>query len=164
MGLTSFAALWFAPFVVPICLYVCYTDLSEMRIRNHAVVALFAVYAVVGLIALPIDIYLWRYAHLVVILLAGLLLNAAGAMGAGDAKFLAAAAPFVAVSDLRLLMVLFTANLLAAFIAHRLARASRLRRLAPGWKSWTAGNKFPMGLALGGTLALYLLMAIFYGA
>jgi len=61
-------------------------------------------------------------------------------------------------------MALFTANLLAAFVAHRIARGSGLRRLAPGWKSWSAGKEFPMGLALGGTLAIYLLTAIFLGA
>ncbi|WP_372836550.1 prepilin peptidase [Puniceibacterium confluentis] len=164
MDLTRSAALWFAPLVVPICLYVCYTDLSEMRIRNHAVVALFAVFAVVGLIALPMDVYLWRYVHLAVMLLVGILLNAGGVMGAGDAKFMAAAAPLVAVPDLRLLLALFTANLLAAFVAHRIARGTGLRRLAPDWKSWTSGSKFPMGLALGGTLALYLLLAIFLGS
>ncbi len=157
MLIATSAALWFLPFVLPICVYICYTDMKGMKIPNHAVMALFAVFAVIGLIALPFDAYLWRYTHLIVVLVAGIALNAAGAMGAGDAKFAAAAAPFIHLGDVRLLMALFAANLLAAFVAHRLARMSPLRRLAPEWKSWDSGSRFPMGLALGGTLALYLI-------
>lgn len=163
MLISATAALWFAPFVVPICLYICYTDMKGMRIPNHAVVALFAVFAVVGLIALPFEAYLWRYLHLVVVLVAGIALNAGGAMGAGDAKFAAAAAPLIHVGDLRFLMAVFAANLLAAFVAHRIGKHTPLRRLAPDWHSWDSGARFPMGLALGGTLAIYLLMGIWFG-
>lgn len=163
MLITASAAMWFVPFVVPICLYICYTDMKGMRIPNHAVVALFFVFAVVGLVALPFDAYLWRYVHLVVVLVAGIALNAGGAMGAGDAKFAAAAAPFIHVGDLRFLMAVFAANLLAAFVAHRIAKHSPLRKLAPDWHSWESGARFPMGMALGGTLAIYLLMGVWFG-
>ncbi|MHA6325186.1 prepilin peptidase [Roseivivax sp. CAU 1753] len=164
MSIAAAAALWFLPFVAPLCLYTCYTDLSRMKITNVTVIALLAVFVVVGFVVLPLDAYLWRYAHLAVVLVAGIALNAGGAMGAGDAKFAAAAAPFIHLGDLRLLMALFASVLLAAFVAHRIARATPLRRLAPQWKSWTAGSKFPMGLALGGTLALYLALGALYGA
>ncbi|MEN9061974.1 prepilin peptidase [Ponticoccus litoralis] len=163
MLIPASAAAWFLPFALPICLYICYTDMKGMRIPNHAVVALFAVYAMVGLIALPLDAYLWGYLHLVVVLIAGIALNAGGALGAGDAKFAAAAAPLIHLGDLRFLMILFAANLLAAFFAHRLAKHTPLRRLAPHWKSWDTGSKFPMGMALGGTLALYLVLGVWYG-
>ncbi len=163
MGIAASAALWFAPFVLPICLYVCFTDMRGMRIPNHAVVALFVVFALVGLIALPFDAYLWRYLHLLVVLVAGIALNAGGAVGAGDAKFAAAAAPFIHIGDLRFLMALFAANLLAAYVAHRLAKHTPLRRLAPDWHSWETGARFPMGLALGGTLSIYLLLGIWLG-
>jgi prepilin peptidase CpaA len=163
MLISAAAALWFAPFVVPICIYICYTDMKGMRIPNHAVVALFVIFAVAGLIALPFDAYLWRYLHLVIVLIAGIALNAGGAMGAGDAKFAAAAAPLIHVGDLRFLMAVFAANLLAAFVAHRIAKHTPLRRLAPEWRSWDSGARFPMGLALGGTLAIYLLMGIWFG-
>ena len=51
----------------------------------------------------------------------------------------------------------------AAFVAHRIAKHTPLRRLAPEWHSWDSGARFPMGLALGGTLAIYLLMGIWFG-
>ena len=164
MFLTQTAAFWFFPVVLPICLYVAFTDLREMRITNQAVIVLGAIFVLLGPLALPFDTYLWRLAHLVVILLAGMVLNAAGAMGAGDAKFLAAAAPYVALGDLRLLMALFTAILLAAFVTHRGAKYSGLRKIAPHWTSWDKGKKFPMGLALGTTLAAYLGLGLVYGA
>ena len=85
-------------------------------------------------------------------------------MGAGDAKFAAAAAPYIAVGDSRLLLAIFAANLLAAFVTHRLAKYSALRRIAPGWHSWDKGWDFPMGLSLGGTLAIYLMLGALYGA
>lgn len=163
LSLSASAATWFAPFVLPICLYVCFTDMKAMRITNWTVLALFAVFAVVGLVALPLDVYAWRYAHLGVALVAGMALNAGGAMGAGDAKFIAAAAPFVHLGDLRLVLTLYAACVLAAFLTHRLAKLTPLRRLAPDWASWSSGKRFPMGLALGPTLGLYLVLGILYG-
>ncbi|MGB7244858.1 MAG: prepilin peptidase [Sulfitobacter sp.] len=164
MTITAVSALWFLPFVVPICLYVAFTDLREMRITNQAVVVLAVVFVIVGIFALPFDVYLWRLAHLLIVLVVGIVLSAAGAMGAGDAKFAAAAAPYIALGDLRLLMALFAANLLAAFFTHRIAKHTPLRQIAPHWTSWEQGKKFPMGLALGTTLALYLILGAIYGA
>ncbi|WP_298803113.1 prepilin peptidase [uncultured Lentibacter sp.] len=164
MEQTSSAAWLFLPFVLPICLWVAWNDLRAMKIPNTAVIALALVFALLGLFVLPLPDYLWRLAQLLLVLLAGVVLNALGAMGAGDAKFAAAAAPFIALGDLRVLMALYAANLLAAFVTHRLAKHSRLRSLAPDWKSWTVGSDFPMGLSLGGTLALYIAMGTYFGS
>lgn len=164
MALTASAAMWFLPFVLPICFYVCFTDLREMRITNQAVMALVAVFLVVGLIALPLPVYGWRIIQMVVVLVIGFLLNAGGAIGAGDAKFAAAAAPFIAGGDFRLLLAIFAANLLAAFATHRLVKYTPLRKIAPNWKSWDMGWKFPMGLSLGGTLGIYLLLGVWFGS
>ncbi|ETX30953.1 prepilin peptidase [Roseivivax isoporae] len=163
MDILASSARWFLPFVVPICLYVAWTDMAWMKITNRAVGLLFAVFLIAGPVALPLDAYLWRFTHLAAVLAAGIALNAGGVMGAGDAKFLAAAAPFVHLGDLRFLMALFAATLLAAVIGHRAVRATPLVRLAPGWKSWSSGTRFPMGLALGGTLMLYLSAGALYG-
>ncbi|MGC1503929.1 MAG: prepilin peptidase [Sulfitobacter sp.] len=163
MAINAADAIWFLPFVLPICLYVAFTDMAQMKITNQAVIALALVFLIIGFFLMPFTAYLWRLAALVIVLLVGVILNAAGAMGAGDAKFAAAAAPFIAIGDLRLLMALFAATLLAAAIAHRGVKYTPLRRLAPHWSSWEQGKKFPMGLALGPALALYLLLGAFYG-
>ncbi|MGR3519129.1 MAG: prepilin peptidase [Roseovarius sp.] len=158
------AALWFLVFTTPICLWVAWSDLRSMKIPNKAVIALVCVYLAVGIAVLPLPDYLWRLSHLAILLLAGIAANAAGLMGAGDAKFIAAAGPFVALGDASAVMLLLAGVLLAAFATHRLARISPLRRLAPGWASWHSGRRFPMGLALGPALALYLALAALHGA
>lgn len=163
MQQSAWAAAWLLPFALPICLYVAFTDLRAMRITNQAVVALALVFAVVGVFVFPFPDYVWALAQLLIVLVVGIVLNAAGVMGAGDAKFLAAAAPYVAIGDLSLLLPLFAAVLLAAYGAHRVAKYTPLRRLAPDWDSWEKGKKFPMGFALGPTLAVYLGLAAAYG-
>lgn len=157
--------MWFFPFASIICLYLAFTDLREMRITNQAVVALVVIFLIFGLIALPFETYLWRLAQLVIVLLAGMVLNAAGAMGAGDAKFLAAAAPYVAHGDEPLIMGIVAACLLGAFTTHKIAKFTPLRQLAPDWVSWTRGKKlFPAGFALGFSLIVYLGLGLFFGA
>jgi prepilin peptidase CpaA len=164
MAILAAHALWFLPFVLPICLYVAFTDMAEMRITNHAVILLALVFVVIGFFLFPFSEYLWHLAALLIVLVVGIILNAAGAMGAGDAKFAAAAAPFIALGDLRLLMALFAATLLAAVVSHKTIKHTPLRHLAPHWTSWEQGKRFPMGLALGPGLALYLILGALYGA
>lgn len=165
MAMSAQAALWFLPFLVPLCIYVAYTDLAQMRITNPTVMAMVVVFLVLGVFLFPIDAYLWRLAHLAIVLVVCMVLNAARAMGAGDAKFLAAAAPYVALGDVQLLMALFAAALLAAYAAHRIAKFTPLHRMAPTWDSWSQkGSKFPMGFALGPTLAIYLALAAVHGS
>ncbi|GLT08121.1 prepilin peptidase [Sulfitobacter sp. PR48] len=164
MTISATDALWFLPFVLPICLYVAYTDMALMKITNKAVILLALIFVVLGFFLLPFDVYLWRLAALLIVLAVGVVLNAAGVLGAGDAKFAAAAAPYIALGDLRLLISLFMVTLLAAVVAHKGAKYSPLRRMAPEWVSWEQTKKFPMGLALGPTLAIYLILGALYGA
>lgn len=164
MALSAQAALWFLPFIVPLCLYVAYTDLAYMRITNPTVMAIAAVFVVIGFFLFPLNVFLWQLAQLAIVLVVCMVLNAAGVMGAGDAKFLAAAAPFVALGDIRLVMALFAAVLLAAYGTHRIAKHTSLSNIAPNWQSWNQkGRRFPMGFALGPTLALYLVLAAIHG-
>lgn len=181
MAIPAMAALWFLPFVLPICAYVAFTDLREMKIKNHAVVALALVFLVVGLFVYPpwsgewhtriigpfpvaLPIYAWQIMQLMIFLFLGLILNAVGAVGAGDAKFAAAAAPYIWAADFRVALAILMAGILAAFAAHRIAKHTPLRKIAPDWKSWSSGSKFPMGLALGGSLATYLGLGALYGS
>lgn len=164
LDITSWSAAWFLPFVTPICLWVIWSDLKTMRIPNAAVLTMTGIFVVVGLIAVPIwPDYALRLLALVVMLIAGILANAAGLMGAGDSKFIAAAAPFVAPADWRVILFLLTATLLACYVTHRLAKHTPLRALAPDWVSWDKGRKFPMGFALGSTLVMYLIAGIVWG-
>lgn len=165
MTISATAALWFLPFALPICLWVAWNDLKFMKIPNKAVLALLGIFAVVGLIALPsLGEYLWRYVHVIVVLVIGFVLNLSRAVGAGDAKFAAVMAPFVALGDLRMFMFLLAAVTIAAFITHRVfRRLPAVTTRFPDWQSWDS-PKFPMGLALGPTLAIYLGLGVVFGS
>ncbi|WP_114284855.1 prepilin peptidase [Candidatus Halocynthiibacter alkanivorans] len=164
MELTAFSALVFLPFALPVTIWVAWNDMKYMKIPNQAVLTLTAVFLLIGLIALPLAEYPWRLSHFAVVLAIGFVANMAGLVGAGDAKFAAPMAMFVPLSDMRLMLILFAAVLLGAFATHRLFRAiPAVRRNTADWQSWQRKD-FPMGLALGSTLAFYLMLGTVFGA
>lgn len=163
MLLNAQSAIWFLPFVAPIALWVAWSDMKWMKIHNYAVLALVAVYLVIGLIALPLHSWAWGWASLVVVLVVGFVLSSVGLLGAGDAKFAAAMAPFIALGDLSLFLMMLACVTLVSFVAHRLARRTRLvQGLVPEWESLHR-SEFPMGLALGPSLLFYLCLATIFG-
>lgn len=159
------AALALLPFATAIAIWVSWSDMKFMKIPNKAGLAMLAVWLVVGLALvlfslLPLKLWLWGWALGACVLVAGFILNAAGAVGAGDAKFAAAMAPVFIHADVRFVLGLFAACLLGAFAAHRLVRLiPSFRTATADWLSWTHKD-FPMGLALSGTLIFYLLAAL----
>ena len=151
--------LWFLPLTIAIAIWVSWSDMKFMKIPNKAVVTLAGVWFILGWPVVGLTVWLWGLALLFGVLVIGFLMSTAGMVGAGDAKFAAAMAPFFTGGDLRLLFALFAACLLGAFAVHRIARAiPAVRRATPDWASWTH-KKFPMGLALSGTLIFYPLCA-----
>jgi len=163
------AALWFLPFAIPIGVWVSWSDMARMKIPNLAVVALIAVFAVVGLIVVlvgiwPFETWAWRWSHFALVLFIGFLANMVGAMGAGDAKFAAAMAPFIVRQDALPFIYLLAAVVLAGFTLHRIARRiSWVKAKTPDWESWTRKD-FPMGLCLAGALVIYLAAGAIWGA
>jgi prepilin peptidase CpaA len=161
MEITAFEAIWLLPPALPVALWVAWSDLKYMKITNRAVIVMAVVFLVFGLIALPLETYLWRLLQLVVVLLLGFVANALRLVGGGDAKYSAAIAPFFAYGDTRPVLLLFAAMLLAAYITHRaFSMIGPIRRMTENWKSWNAGKDFPMGLALSGTLIFYLVLGL----
>ncbi|MEI4472538.1 prepilin peptidase [Frigidibacter sp. MR17.24] len=157
------AALVFLVLLAPVAFYVCWTDLRWMKIRNATGMLILAIFAVAGLLVLPPEVWAWRWLNYAVVLVIGFVLTIGAGMGAGDAKYAAALAPFVAPADAALLLPIFTAFLLGAFAAHRGLRAlPAARRATPDWVSWQRGD-FPMGLAISGAILTYLAFAAFPG-
>ncbi|MCX7644294.1 MAG: prepilin peptidase [Rhodobacteraceae bacterium] len=156
------AALAFLPFAAAIGFWVTWSDLARMRIPNAAVLALLAVFLLVGPFVLPLADWGWRWLGFAVVLAIGFVLNLGGILGGGDAKFFAAIAPFVAAADAAFFMVLLAVTMIAAYVGHRAFRAvPAVRRAAPDWQSWDAGKKFPMGVPLALSLVIYLALAAF---
>ena len=156
MPLDTFQALCFFVALLPVCLFVIWSDLATMKIPNKVVLATLALYAIVGPFVLPMDDYAWRFSHAVVMLVAGMAMNAGGVMGAGDAKFLAAAAPFVPLGDAIFLGAIMAPMIIVTFVLHRVARATPLRSATAHWESWERRREFPMGVPLALTLLTYL--------
>lgn len=153
--------LWFLPLVLPVAVWVSWSDMKFMRIPNKAVMALAGVWLVAGPLIVPLPVWGWGWALGAMVLGAGFLISAAGLVGAGDAKFAAAMAPFFAGADPRLVLALFAACLLGAFAGHRLmGRVPAFRQATADWESWQRRD-FPMGLALAGTLIFYPPAAVF---
>jgi len=152
-------ALWFLPFVLPISIWVAWSDMARMKIPNKAVLAMAALWPLMGWIVFPWQLWLMGFAILAIVLVAGFIGNAAGLFGAGDAKFAAAMAPVFTAGDPMFIATLYAVCSIGAFVVHRGLRAiPAVRAMTPDWKSWTH-NKFPMGLALSSMVVLYLLAA-----
>jgi prepilin peptidase CpaA len=161
---SSFAATWLMLGALPIAAWVIWTDLSTMRIPNKAVMALIGVYALIGVATLPLSVWAWSWVHLAVVLVAGFLLSLTGGFGAGDAKFAAAMAPFVALGDATLFCLILSVLTITSFVTHRIARqVPAIRAAAPGWASWER-REFPFGVALAPALIVYLAVAAAYGS
>lgn len=157
-------ALWLLPPVIVIGLWVAWSDMKFMKIPNTAVLAMAGAFLLIGPLALSFDLYLWGLGLGVVTLIAGFVASTLRVVGAGDAKFAAAMAPYFAGSSPAMVFTLFAICLLAAFAAHRILRAiPAFRRATPDWASWT-NAKFPMGLALSGTIIFYFLIALLISA
>lgn len=165
LTLTTLESMWFLPLALPICIWVALSDLRQMRIPNVAVLALTGVFLVTGLFALPMDAYVWRLAAFGIVLLAGFVITSLGLVGAGDSKFAAAMAPFIAPGDYLFFLALFSMVLIGSWITHRSAgRVPAVRRATAHWSSWEQGKLFPMGVALAGSLIIYLAMGFSAGA
>ena len=156
----TIAAAVFLPFALLIGVWVSWSDLKFMKIPNKAVMALLLVWLFAGPLVMPFESWLWGWALAAAVLVAGFVANAAGLMGAGDAKFAAAMAPFFILADPRFGLGLYAACLLGAFFSHRFMRLiGPFRAATEDWASWTHKD-FPMGLALSGTLIFFLIAEI----
>jgi len=150
--------LWLLIVAAPACFISAWTDLRSMLIRNSTVLYLVAAFVVVGIFILPFGEFAWRILFGLIALVITYTLNQIGRMGGGDAKMIAAMVPYFSPyeKDVSVALFLASSTFLAALAVQRLAgRVPAIRRLTPEWKSWDHPG-FPMGLALGATLAFYL--------
>lgn len=153
--MSASAALVFLLAALPIAFWAMWSDLKFMKIPNRAVLALVLVFLALGPFLLPLSAYGFALGLGAGVLVIGFLLSTAGLLGAGDAKFAAAMAPYFIGADLAQTAFLLGAALIAGFLTHRLLRRTPLRRLAPDWLSWSH-PQFPMGLSLGAALLFHL--------
>lgn len=161
MLLDSTAALWFAIATLPLTLYVCWTDMARMLIYNKTVLALIVVFLILSPFLLPWQVIGWQLLNAVITLVIVFLLTSFGVLGAGDSKFIAAAALYIVPGDWMSVAILFAVTTFVAIVLHRVGGKLGLQALTPTWESWSRKKDFPLGLALGPTLSIYLFWAAF---
>jgi prepilin peptidase CpaA len=147
--------------VLPIALWACLTDMRRMKIPNKSVIAMAAVWPLLGWMLVPLSAWLWGLALMVIVFFLGFLLYQTGTFGAGDAKYAASMAGLFVGADVAPLLLLIASCMIGALILHRILRGiPPIRRLTPDWESWTQRRYFPFGLALSGIVVIYLIAAI----
>lgn len=143
--------------MTPLLAAVVWQDMARLRIPNGLVLGVVAVFGVCGLWGLPLDVFALALVAGIAVLAAGVLIHnaAAGHVGAGDLKLIAALTPFIAWRDLGGLLLLWAVVTVAGLMVHRLARAVARGRVT-GWAAIDQSRFFPLGVLLGVTMILYL--------
>lgn len=153
---------------LPFCVIAAVTDLRTMKILNKTNIGLFATFMIVGLFVVPLPEYGIRILQAAVMMAVGIALMATRQMGGGDAKFLAAMAPYIALSDAPKFLMLLSAMALVTLALHRLIGAvPAVRPMLVNFHSWDASQsgkgmkgKFPYGVTLGVSLSIYLALQL----
>jgi prepilin peptidase CpaA len=160
--ITSTGALILLVPVLPIAIWAALSDMQRMKIPNKSVLAMAAVWPLLGWIAVPTwTAWFWGFAIMAVVLVALYLLYTTGTFGAGDAKYAAAMSGIFVGTPIVWFMLLVASCMIGALAVHRLARSiPAIRQMTPGWESWEQKRYFPFGLALSGIVVFYLIAAI----
>lgn len=143
----------------PPALAVAISDLRTMTIPNKLTGAVAILFLGLVFFALPLEAALWRLAGGAVVLAAGFGLFLAGMIGGGDAKAAAAFAPMIAPGDAGAALLLLALSALVGLVALALLKRTALAR--GDWAVWSAGRRFPYGVALSMALVAYLALAAF---
>ncbi|MCU0825953.1 MAG: prepilin peptidase [Tabrizicola sp.] len=160
--ITSTGALILLVPVLPIAIWAAVSDMQRMKIPNKSVLAMAAVWPLLGWLAVPTwGAWFWGFAIMAIALVALYLLYTTGTFGAGDAKYGAAISGIFVGTPLTTLLFLIPACMIGALILHRIARGiPAVRSRTPEWLSWEKKGYFPFGLALSAMVVFYLIAAI----
>lgn len=148
--------------VLPIAIWAALSDMKRMKIPNASVLAMAAVWPLLGWYVSPtLTVWAWGFALMAIVFVAGFLLYLTGTFGAGDAKFAAAMAGIFVGGDIGEILLIIFVCMVGALIVHRLLRSIPwVRNATPDWESWTKRRYFPFGLALASMVIFYLLAAV----
>jgi prepilin peptidase CpaA len=148
--------------VLPIAIWAALSDLKRMKIPNTSVLAMAAVWPLLGWYVAPtLTVWAWGFALMAIVFVAGFLLYLTGTFGAGDAKFAAAMAGLFIGGDIGEILLIIFVCMIGSLALHRLLRSLPwIRNATPDWESWTKRRYFPFGLALSAIVIFYLLAAI----
>ena len=165
--MTTMAATIYFVATLPLLFYIVFSDLRYMRIYNWSNIALFLIFLILSPFFFEWIEIGWRLVAAAVMFAVGFVLNISRLLGGGDAKFLPAAAPYVALSDATFVMVLLAALSIIIVILHRaMLLIPPFKRQVADWVSWNDPRMngrpaTPYGVALAATLSAYLFLKAF---
>lgn len=154
--------------LIPMLLYVMWSDAATMRIPNAASLMIFLVFIPTGLMGLPLEVFGWRILHTVIAFFVGfgLFQISGGRVGGGDLKLIIALTPYVNFNTLGWILVLWSGITLVSLGAFMLARyvlkgesfgmASLEKHPVPG----SARPYFPAGVSIGLSFIVYFVMLL----
>lgn len=145
------------------CFYAAWSDLAFMKIPNWLSLYVIAAYLVSMPFLVPLDDMGMRLTIALAVLVIGFVLNVAGVIGAGDAKFGAALMLFVhpAIDHVTFFMQVLGMMALAGVVTHRLFyRIAPARRIGAEWQSWQEVKNFPFGLSIAASMLFYLVILL----
>jgi prepilin peptidase CpaA len=146
---------------LPIAIWAAISDLKRMKIPNTAVIAMAAIWPLIGWYVVPWQPWLWGFAIMAVVFVAGFLMYLTGTFGAGDAKYSAAMSGLFVGGNIGEILLIIFVCMVGSLVLHRLLRSLPfVRNATPDWESWTKRRFFPFGLALSAIVVFYLLAAI----
>jgi len=151
----------------PVLFYIVFSDLKFMRIFNGSNILLFCLFFVTAPFLYELSDFSWRLLAAVIALGIGFFLNLVGLMGGGDAKFLPAAAPYIAFSDYTTVLLLLAFFSILTVVVHRtIVLIPSFNRVVGDWESWNNPKMngraaVPYGVALALTLSVYLFLKAF---
>jgi prepilin peptidase CpaA len=147
--------------VLPIALWAAVSDLKRMKIPNTSVLAMAAIWPLIGWYLVGMTAWLWGFALMAIVFVLGFLMYLTGTFGAGDAKYAASmAGMFVGGNIGEILLIIFVCMVGALFVHRVLRSLPVVRNATPGWESWERRRYFPFGLSLSAIVVFYLLAAI----
>ena len=148
--------------VLPIAIWAALSDMKRMKIPNTSVLAMAAVWPLLGWYVSPtLTVWAWGFALMAIVFVAGFLLYLTGTFGAGDAKFAAAMAGLFVGGNIGAILLIIFVCMIGSLVVHRFLRSLPVvRNATPDWESWTKRRYFPFGLALSSIVIFYLLAAI----
>jgi prepilin peptidase CpaA len=134
-----------------------------MRIPNVACYSLFIGFLLLGPLIFDLNEYGIRIAQGIIMLIVGFFATSIGLVGGGDAKFTAALAPYVALTQIFPFVFIIGIMSIVSIVLHKLVGVTPgLKNLIKDWDSWNTHGMFPFGVTLAGSLIVYLLLSSWY--
>jgi prepilin peptidase CpaA len=146
--------------MAPVLIAVAYCDLRYLRIPNLLGIISIVIFVLTAPL-LDFNEVVWRSTAGAIVLVVGFIAFALRLLGGGDVKMLAALLLFIPSQTLSYFALNFSASMFLGILFILTLRAVRWQP-GPGWVSFSATGKFPMGIsiALSGLIHPFLIVLV----